>query len=148
MINETLERLRYLCKIIPNLLMNIDEIEFSRKPSPEKWSKKEILGHLIDSATNNHHRFIRSQFENIPDISYNQDSWNTAGKYNEIDSEHLIEFWTVYNRHLLYLVQKFTPENLNRECNTGGEEIHTLEWLVIDYVRHLEHHLKQLTEYK
>lgn len=66
MIKETILRLQFLIDTIPSLLTEIDEVQFSNKPNFEKWSKKEIIGHLIDSATNNHQRFVRCQFENVP----------------------------------------------------------------------------------
>ena len=69
MITESIKRLQYLCEEIPVLLSIIPEQDFTHKSAPEKWSKKEILGHLIDSATNNHQRFIRAQFENVPSIN-------------------------------------------------------------------------------
>jgi hypothetical protein len=70
---KTSEYILYLCDSVPQQIKAIDEVEFSRKVSPDKWSKKEILGHLIDSATNNHQRFVRAQFE-TPQIYYEQDS--------------------------------------------------------------------------
>lgn len=140
-------RLRYLTTIIPAKLVAIDEAVFSFKPAPGKWSKKEILGHLIDSATNNHQRFIRAQYEDVPHISYDQNKWNELSKYNAMDSHHLIEFWTLYNNHLVELINRIPKENLARECNTGGSKPVTLLWLIDDYVRHLEHHLKQLVDY-
>ena len=76
MTNQALEKLNYIVEKVPKLLSQISEEKISEKPSPNKWSKKEIIGHLIDSATNNHHRFIRGQFEDIPDIRYDQDEWN------------------------------------------------------------------------
>lgn len=59
MIEKSIARLQFLCDTIPDLLTEIDELTFNEKILPEKWSKKEIIGHLIDSATNNHHRFVR-----------------------------------------------------------------------------------------
>jgi hypothetical protein len=148
MIAEPTKRLQYLCDVIPVLLVNIPEEDLSRKPAPGKWSKKEILGHLIDSATNNHQRFVRAQFENIPTITYDQNNWNSCSHYNEISGKHLILFWAIYNRHLVELIKRIPPEHLTKECNTGYETNYTIEWLIDDYVRHLEHHLKQITEYK
>lgn len=72
MIETSIARLQILCDTIPDLLLNIDEIIFSEKPSNNKWSKKEIIGHLIDSAANNHQRFVRAQFEDLPSIAYDQ----------------------------------------------------------------------------
>jgi hypothetical protein len=70
LITQSLHRLHYLCRIIPPLLLVIDEQTFSHKPAPGKWSKKEIPGHLVDSANNNHQRFLRAQFEDVPAIFY------------------------------------------------------------------------------
>jgi hypothetical protein len=142
-----ISRLHYLCDTIPALLSTIPEEEFIYKPAPHKWSKKEILGHLIDSASNNHQRFVRVQFENIPSISYDPDLWNNHGYYNQLDSKSLISFWENYNRHLAILAEHIPTGLLKRECNTGGAVPVTLEWLIQDYVVHLEHHLKEIISY-
>ncbi|XZF12787.1 DinB family protein [Chitinophagaceae bacterium MMS25-I14] len=143
---HTLQRLQYLIEIIPGKLLSIPEEEFAQKPVPEKWSKKEILGHLIDSAANNHQRFVRTQFEDIPAISYDQNGWNHYSYYNQMDQRQLVQFWEIYNRHLLTLASHIPAEFLERKCRTNAGEV-TLQWLVEDYVVHMEHHLKQLTEY-
>lgn len=70
MIEESINRLIYIIHEAPKLLMGIGEEKMLLKPSIDKWSKKEILGHLIDSATNNHQRFVRAQFEMNPEIVY------------------------------------------------------------------------------
>src|SRR6185437_595711 len=93
MLTPTIQRLQFLCDTIPGLLRQIPEDEFSHKPAPAKWSKKEIVGHLIDSATNNHQRFVRGQFENTPFIVYDQDNWNSCSRYQQMDSAHVISFW-------------------------------------------------------
>ena len=147
MIKSSIQRLKYLCDVIPDLLHNIPENEFTQKSSPEKWSKKEILGHLIDSATNNHQRFVRVQFEDIPTIIYDQVNWNASSRYNNIESSHLIEFWKLYNRHLLEIIRQIPDDFLNRKCDIGKDEPVTLHWLIDDYVRHIEHHLRQVVEY-
>ena len=140
-------RLQFLCQNIPDLLYNIPEQEFCYKPVSDKWSKKEILGHLIDSAANNHQRFIRVQFENVPDITYDQNNWNKYSHHNSIDAEHLILFWKLYNQHLLQLIKHIPQKSLDRECKIGEMNNVTLHQLVEDYVVHLEHHLHQLTKY-
>ena len=84
MIENIVDRLQYLCDAIPSLIKQIPEQEFSHKSAPGKWSKKEILGHLIDSATNNHQRFVRAQFEDTPFIIYDQDNWNAASRLRGI----------------------------------------------------------------
>jgi hypothetical protein len=147
MTERTLNRLETLISTIPDLLTNIDELTFSIKPSPNKWSKKEILGHLIDSATNNHQRFIRGQFEDVPTIGYDQNQWNKLNHYIEINSKHIIEFWTMYNQHLLEIVKRIPNENLQKECRSTDGKTYTIEFLIADYVEHLEHHLRQIVSY-
>jgi hypothetical protein len=148
MIEQSVQRLQYLCSIIPPLLTQLSEDEFSYKVTPEKWSKKEVLGHLIDSATNNHQRFVRVQFEDVPVIIYNQNKWNQYSYHTKLNSAQFITFWEAYNRQLAELITHIPPKNILRECSIGKKDNVTLEWLIVDYVRHLEHHLKQLVEYQ
>ena len=147
MITDTIDRLRHLCEIIPPLLERISGDEFSGKPAPEKWSKKEILGHLIDSAANNHHRFIRARYENKPLISYDQNEWNRLSHYNEIDKDHLIGFWTLYNKQLIEIASRIKQDELKSEVFVKPDQPVTLEFIINDYLVHLEHHLKQLVDY-
>lgn len=137
-------RLQYLINTVPEKLLAIPEEEFSYKPSPEKWSKKEIIGHLIDSATNNHHRFVRAQFEDVPKITYQQDNWNAASRYQEMDGRHITHFWVAYNQHLIELIKRVPESDMHCEVSTGGDSNVTLAYLLQDYVAHMEHHLKQV----
>ena len=146
MIAEAIIRLNNILDKAPNLLMEISEENMSMKPSPKKWSKKEVIGHLIDSATNNHHRLVRGQFELKPEIVYDQDKWNEFNFYQEIDSAQLINFWTIYNRQLIELIKQIPKGNLTNEINVGYKNV-TFELLIVEYVEHLEHHLKQLINY-
>jgi hypothetical protein len=145
-IEKSVLRLQFLIDIVPSLLLAADENELSRKPSPDKWSKKEIIGHLIDSATNNHHRFVRGQFEENPSITYDQNAWNKNSYYSKNDCRELIAFWEAYNRHLLSLIRKIPEHLLNRTVNTGGDSPLSIGFLIIDYVKHLEHHLMQIID--
>lgn len=146
MIEKALNRLEYIINLTPKMLTEISEENMSTKPSPTKWSKKEIIGHLIDSATNNHQRFVRGQFENIPEISYDQNNWNEFSFYNQIESKQIISFWTIYNKQIIEIIKRIPKENLEKQIKIGNN-ILTLEFLIIDYVEHLEHHLKQIIEY-
>jgi hypothetical protein len=146
MIEKALNRLEYIINLTPKMLTEISEENMSTKPSPTKWSKKEIIGHLIDSATNNHQRFVRGQFENIPEISYDQNNWNEFSFYNQIDSKQIISFWTIYNKQIIEIIKRIPKENLEKQIKIGNN-ILTLGFLIIDYVEHLEHHLKQIIEY-
>ena len=144
---HSIERLKYLCEKLPPILEGIDEETFSSKPSTDKWSKKEILGHLIDSATNNHQRFIKIQYEHEPVVSYDQNRWNKLNHYNHLSKDHLIQFWLIYNKHLIEVVNIIPENNLNWLGITPDGQKHTLRFYVDDYVAHLEHHLKQLVSY-
>ncbi|MFT3904011.1 MAG: hypothetical protein QM727_12615 [Niabella sp.] len=132
-----------MCETIPELLINIDENNFNEKLMVEKWSKKEIIGYLIDSATNNHQRFVRCQFEDKPQIIYDQNNWNNYNFYHQIDSIQIIDFWTIYNKQLLELRRRIPNENLQRECFAEEKSL-SLEFLIHDYVEYLDHHLKQV----
>jgi len=146
-VTDSLKRLTYLCELIPPLLDAIPELEFSFKPSSTKWSKKEILGHLIDSATNNHQRFIRIQYESKPIIFYDQNQWNALSNYDTLSTKHLIQFWTIYNQHLVQLIKATPVKNLNRIGLSREGQPFPLSFYIVDYVLHLEHHLTQLVSY-
>lgn len=147
MVDEAIKRLKYLCNVIPPLLKPIEDDIFSAKPLPNKWSKKEILGHLIDSATNNHQRFIRGQFEDSPIITYAQDQWNIYNHYQMMDKTAIIAFWTAYNKQLIEIIRLIPEENLQKTCTTNDGSTITIEYLINDYIAHLEHHLKQIVKY-
>ena len=144
MIEEAINKLAAIITEYPERFKAIPENQFSTKPSPQKWSKKEILGHLIDSATNNHHRFIRVQFEDKPEISYDQDMWVQYNHYNELASTELIHFWMAYNNQLIEIIKRIPAANLLRECKMRDGSFLTLNYLVNDYVVHLQHHLDQI----
>lgn len=145
MIEKAISRLSLIIETVPSILAEIAEEKMSLKPFPDKWSKKEIIGHLIDSATNNHQRFIRGQFENIPEIRYDQNKWNEYSFYQQIDSKQIISFWTIYNKQLIEIIKLIPTENLKRQIKVG-ENLLTIEFLIADYVEHMEHHLNQVID--
>jgi hypothetical protein len=140
----TLKRLLEIVNTVPQMLRNFSSDEFSLRPSADKWSKKEIIGHLIDSATNNHHRFIRAQIDERPLIQYDQVAWNRSGHYQQMDNDQLISFWEQYNRYIHDLVSLMSREELASECLMSDGKAYSVGWLFDDYVRHLEHHLRQV----
>jgi hypothetical protein len=116
------------------------------KPSPYKWSKKEILGHLCDSAVNNLSRFIRAQFENEPMniIRYSQDDWVKLNGYQDKPASEIIELWKCLNKQILIIISRIPEEKLNFKCDIGDGEIMSLEELIEDYLNHMKHHLGQI----
>ena len=147
MIAQTLQRFSFLMDTVPQKLLSIPAVEFDHKADTKTWSKKEIIGHLIDRAANNHQRLVRTQYETLPHIVYDPDQWNFLNGYQQMEGKTVIEFWTMYNKHLLELIKKIPSENLLLECNTGDENNHTLGWIINDYLDHMEHHLKQVIPY-
>lgn len=123
------------------LLLSIPESELTKKSSPEKWSKKEIIGHLIDSAQSNLRRFVVAQYEETPFIVYNQDKWVAIANYQQWNSKELIELWYLINKHICAVLSNTSIETAQRICQT--QELHTIEWLANDYIKHLKHHLHQ-----
>ncbi len=126
-------------------LVAMKDQDVSRPLSPGKWSKKEILGHLIDSANNNHHRFVRAQLSGALDFpSYAGPEWVASQDYADENWRLLVDLWSAYNRHLAHVIANIPPEKLAVVCRIGENKPVTLEELIADYVRHMEHHLKQL----
>lgn len=129
----------------PDILHNYSEDETGKKPSLGKWSKKEILGHLIDSAANNHQRFVRMQMENnlrLP--GYEQEQWVALQQYNTLAWNELVRFWEAYNLHLLHVLRNISPAKLSNTGIIGNNDEMTLEFIIEDYVGHLKHHLEQI----
>ncbi|MES1218309.1 MAG: DinB family protein [Bacteroidota bacterium] len=120
------------------------EAEMNFKPSPSKWSKKEILGHMADSAQNNIRRFIVAQYEENPKIVYKQDNWVAISNYQQYELSDLINLWYLLNKHIVAVLKNLPDEMKQRKCST--EETHTLEWLAEDYIKHLRHHLHQVLD--
>ena len=110
--NKIADRLVYLCDVVPEKLATLDKAALTQKPAPQKWSRQEILGHLIDSAANNHQRFIRVQFEDTPTIFYDQDNWVEYNYYNDLQITALVNLWVAYNRHLAEVIKKILENNL------------------------------------
>lgn len=154
-LQKVIDRLQEHIDTVPTKFLSYPEEELKRKPEPNKWSKKEILGHLIDSATNNHHRFVRAQFwESIASpekepfiiVPYEQEEWNRIQKYNDIDTKFLVEFWRMYNLHIIWMISNFPEEKLKIKCKSIDERetAETVFLLIKDYVDHMDHHLNQI----
>ena len=137
------DELREIVDSYTRTLTNLSKAEFVLKPLPQKWSKVEVLGHLIDSAQNNLRRFICAQYETEPPyIVYQQDFWVACNQYQKMAKEEVIALWRLMNLRICAVLANMPPENYGKLCNTGT--LHTLEWLAADYVRHLKHHMNQI----
>jgi hypothetical protein len=124
--------------------------------APGKWSRKEIVGHLIDSASNNHERFVRAQFtDDLLCPTYDQDAWVRVQRYRDAPWSELVALWSHFNMQLARVIEAMPMEsrerprashNLDRVAFNlvPANEPTTLEYFMRDYVAHLEHHLAQI----
>ena len=127
------------------VLAQVDEQDAAVRPAADAWSKKEVVGHLIDSAANNHQRFVRAQGVTSLDFPpYEQEAWVQRQDYAAAPWEALIELWRLYNLHLAHLIRKIPAAKLETICRIGANKPVTLGFLIEDYLAHLRLHLKQL----
>lgn len=143
---EKTNKLEHLLKRGLEYLARSSELEMARKESPKKWSKKEILGHLIDSGIKNLQRFTEIQFKNKPYRikKYNQDELVKVNDYQNSDTREIIKFWELINKRMLYIIKKQSKKTLNYKIELEKDNFSDLRFLINDYVDHLEHHIKQI----
>lgn len=127
------------------MLQKLKNADTSVRPAPGKWSKKEILGHLLDSASNNHQRFVRATLQGeLTFPGYEQERLVELQKFSEMDWGFLVDFWAAYNRFLAHVINCLPAKAAKITCNVGKNPAATLEWIAQDYVAHLKHHLNQI----
>lgn len=137
-------------------LRNVAEAEAARRPGPAKWCAKEIIGHLIDSAANNHQRFVRARWQkDLVFDGYAQDDWVAAQDYRSAPWHELLDLWLSYNLHVARVmagvpehvrVAPHARHNLDQlawQPVPQGQPA-TLDYFMEDYVSHLKHHLRQI----
>jgi hypothetical protein len=138
-----------------SLLVALGDDASAKRPAPGKWSAREIIGHLIDSASNNHQRFVRSQWQDDLMLQgYEQDAWVSAQQYQQAPWRDLVTLWASFNRHIarvMAAVPDAARTRLRPRHNLDdlawepvpASEPTTLDYLMRDYVGHLKHHLRQ-----
>jgi hypothetical protein len=139
---KVVQELQSIISNYTSQLYSIHEDEWMYKPTPSKWSKKEILGHLIDSSQNNLRRFIVAQYEDNPKIVYAQDNWVAAANYQNYVTNDLIELWRLLNKHICVVLTNI-PEGAEERL-TQTNESYSIKWMAEDYNKHLLHHLHQV----
>ncbi len=139
--------IQQLATAIDDLLTrDLQTIDWDDKPDPERWSRKEIIGHLIDSAQINLQRFIRCTYEENFKLTYEQAAWVQVQYYQDTDINELLELWRLLNFQIITVWKYYPVNRLSAKCDNSKTEVslHTVEWLAQDYVDHLKHHLKQI----
>ena len=128
-------------------LRSISEADAARPLAPGKWSPKQVMGHLIDSAANNHQRFVRAPAADpFVGPGYDQNAWVAANRYRERPWSELVDLWAGLNRHLAHVIAGVPAEKLQTRCLIGDSQPAPLERWIRDYVRHLKHHLAQIVD--
>lgn len=128
------------------LLLRSQPIDWGARPAPGKWSAKEIIGHLIDSAQINLQRFMRCTYEENFKLTYEQDAWVAVQHYQDADINELFDLWTLLNKQIIRVLKNYPSDRFGARCDNSKQEpkLQTVVWLAGDYVAHLHHHLKQL----
>lgn len=146
-VQQTAAELRQVATSFSKELLAADARAAARRPAPGTWSPKEVLGHLIDSAANNHQRFVRAQqADRLMLPGYEQNHWVTVQGYQDADWTHLVALWTHLNLHLADVMARIPADQYAVTCVIGDSQPLTLELLVVDYLHHLEHHMAQIRE--
>jgi hypothetical protein len=142
--NEVIQEINNAIYQIFNI--DIQSVEWDYKSLPEKWSKKEIVGHLIDSAIINLQRFVRCTFEENFKLIYEQVEWVEAQQYQQADIKELLILWRSLNQQIIRVLKNYPVNRLQAQCDNSKTSInlHTVEWLAADYADQLKHHLKQI----
>ncbi len=142
---QPLDMLRNILNNVPKQLLGMDPQAVAKSPQPGKWSAKQELGHLIDSAANNHQRIVRAQVENQPALAgYEGDRWVELHNYQDRDWTELVGLWAVLNQQFLVAAQRAMATGPERTCTIGGSGPLTVSFIIQDYVEHMRHHLEHI----
>ena len=147
-VDAAMKQLEGHIKKFPVKLNELSSEELLKRPAAGKWSKQEILGHLIDSAINNLKRFTEVQFLPQPYkvIAYKQNELIIVNDYQNLSLQHLLDLWQALNRQIVLIVKKIPTAKLNYPVDPQYEnnELKTLSWIICDYVDHMEDHFRQI----
>jgi hypothetical protein len=138
------------------LFTSASEQQTTYRPAPDRWSARQIIGHLIDSACNNHRRFVINQgIDSLAIDGYEQDQWVARQRYHETPASELVALWVAYNNQIARVIEAIPPQELTRSRGPAGSrrfpyttlpasQTVTLGHVVEDYVGHIRHHLAQI----
>lgn len=147
-INKAIDRLEVYIDSFPEKIRKLSFEELLQRHAPGKWSKQEILGHLIDSAINNLKRFTEIQFLPPPHKihTYRQVDLVKVNDYQHLPLAHLLSLWQALNRQIVFVAKNIPTDKLEYAVDPDypNKELKTLGWVIGDYVAHMEHHFRQI----
>ncbi len=142
---QGLTKLRALIEEVPLRLRKLPPSQVNLKPSPTKWSPKEELGHLLDSAANNHQRIVCTQLEDKPRMpGYDGNAWVKLHGYQQRNWHEVIELWRALNQQLLVAAEAVPGTAWSRTCTIADSQPLTLKFVFEDYIEHMIHHLRHI----
>lgn len=142
---EVSERLLSVIEAAEPRLRQITAAESAKPLLNGGWSRKQVLGHLIDSASNNHQRFVRAALQpSLEFPRYDQDGNVRVQAPQDADWLLLISLWAAYNRYLAHIIARLPASKPETICKIGDGQPVTLSFVASDYVTHLLHHLHQI----
>jgi|SRR5215470_13343625 len=145
MTHQTAQDFMAGCEAIRHSLLQVSEEVADRPWRAGGWTRKQVLGHMIDSAANNHQRFVRAALDgSYTGPFYAQEGWVTSHGYGEMDWSTLLRWWQTYHEILEAVVQRIPDEKLDATCRIGDDGPVTLRFLIEDYIAHQQHHLAQI----
>ncbi len=112
-----------------------------------KWSRVEIVGHLVDSARNNTERVVRALSANSLEWpGYQQNEQVRVQRYHESRAKQTVALWVALNEHLAHVIRGIPESKRGTPCTIHGWRTLPLDHLIVDYLAHLEHHVRQILE--
>lgn len=146
--NSTISRINQILEIGESYLIKTHRQLLAAKPKPKKWSKKEILGHLIDSALYNLRRFTEIHIKPSPYqiVDYEQDELVLVNDYHRAEPKDLTMLWVGLNKQIIHVINQQTEKTLQKQAKLPNQKTTSLLFLINDYIEHLEHHIKQIIE--
>lgn len=147
MVKRIAKRLDEIASLARIELRKLDEPTVSKRRSPDGWTIRQVIGHLVDSASNNHHRFVLGQISPQPILlKYNQVEWVASQAYESSDWQRLVEFWWHYNQHLAQVIRHMPKDALSKSFVATNGDPATMQFLIDDYLDHLKHHLRKVAD--